>query len=304
MRRRAIEGCIRLAGGLALLWVLVVWPLRPAAAGDFTMKILVVNPSETEVKEFQIRSALPPEVKPDQVLDADGLKVEYDSQAGTYFLTGTLTLKPKESVTRRVVLEDVWVIPTERIQTLRHEVDEIMAKLRGTSYEEQGRVLASEIIQRLTTIESNQDQAFLSPQQHISLYHENVKALQLVESDLVSLRQLMVMVAIGTATKHLAIPLGGAVPPTGHEHTRGELSVGATWRLIFIILGLLGAVSLSFFFVWQRQLTLQLDKQATPDEPPSSREIVPLPNAPGGDNPLLRPTSPPSGPGGSNAPLS
>jgi hypothetical protein len=66
------------------------------------LKVLVVNPSETEVKEFDIRNPLPPEVKAEHVLDADGLRVDYDSQDGTYVLTGRVTLKPKESIVKDV----------------------------------------------------------------------------------------------------------------------------------------------------------------------------------------------------------
>ena len=59
----------------------------PEAQAELVLKILVVNPSETEVKEFAIRNPLPPEVKAEHVLDADGLKVDYDSQGGTRNVT-------------------------------------------------------------------------------------------------------------------------------------------------------------------------------------------------------------------------
>ncbi len=227
-----------------------------------TLKLLVVNPSETEVKEFAIRSPLPPEIKPEHVLEADGLKVEYDSQAGTYMLVGTVTLKPKESVTRSVVLDDVWVVPVERVSSLQEETEEIMDKLSHGPYEAQGRLLADAINRRIRDIHTSQEQPFVNPQQHISRYREHLKALQLLESDLVSLRQLMVMSALKPSTDRLG--LGGAGGASG-SHERGRLSVATTWRFIFFILGLLGFVSLSFFLVWQRQLKLQLAKQAARD---------------------------------------
>jgi hypothetical protein len=52
----------------------------------------------------------------------------------------------------------------------------------------------------------------------------------------------------------------------------GGLSVLTTWRLIFLILGLLGFVSLAFFLVWHRQLKLQLAKQAAQEQERLSAE--------------------------------
>ncbi len=250
---------------LGLAGLVVAGPAQPASA-ELVMKILVVNPSETQTKEFDVRNPLPPEVKPEHVLNADGLKVDYDSQASTYVLVGKITLKPKESVTKRIVLEDVWIIAPERFSGLRRELGEIQGKLKGTPYEIEGRLLGQAVEQRVTDVERSQDEPFLQPMQHITRYRENLKTLQMAQTDLVSLRQLMVMAALRPARDE---PQAAAAPgPAGESPLseeageRGGLSTAATWRLIFIIMGLLGAVSLSFFLVWQRQLKLQLAKQA------------------------------------------
>ncbi len=254
---------IRYPLGWALCTVCVSHPAA-VMAEQITMKVMVVNPSDTEVKEFSIRSPLPPEIKPEHVLEGDGLKVEFDSQLGAYVLTGIVTLKPKESVTKRVILEDVWMVPAQRLRDIRHEVEEISEKLKGSTYAEQGSVIALGIEHNLSTIDSSQDQPLISPQQHISRFHESSKLLQLVESDLVSLRQLMVMAALVHSTQEPMVMRQTGTAGTGHE--RGQLSVLTTWRLIFIVLGLLGFVSVSFFIVWQRQLKVQLAKQATTAE--------------------------------------
>ena len=231
-------------------------------AGELVMKMLVVNPSETETKEFSIRSPLPPEIKPEHVLEADGLTVDYDSQAGAYFLVGKVSLKPKAALSKQIVLEDVWVIPPERFSALHGEKDELMQKLSGTPYEDRGQLLAQSVVRRLTDISASQEQAAVSPEEHINRYREDTKGLQLVEADLVSLRQLMVMAALEPAAKTI---LAGADAASGGAHERGRLSILTTWRMIFVVLGLLGFVSLSFFLVWQRQLKLQLAKQQAQD---------------------------------------
>ena len=254
-----------------LLGTVLVWTGWTASAeAELVMKVLIVNPSETEVKEFDIRNPLPPEVKPEHVLDADGLKVDYDSQAGTYVLVGRVTLKPKETVTKRILLEDVWVIAPERFSSLRRELSEIAQKLKATPYEERGQILSEAVERHLGEIEESQDQPFSHPVQHITRYRENVKEMQMVETDMVSLRQLMVMAALNPAQpvtpERPPMVVEGSKDAVSGGAEKGGLSILATWRLIFIILGLLGFVSLSFFLVWQHQLKLQLAKQASREQ--------------------------------------
>jgi hypothetical protein len=252
---------------LALIGLLALGSPAGSAWAEIVLKILVVNPSETETKEFTIHSALPPEVKAGDVLETDGLSVEYDSQAGLYLLSGTVTLEPKQSLSKQIVLEDVWIIPPKPFEAIREETDTILAKLAKTPYEEQGQLLADSVDRRLRAIEAGQQQPFVNPEQHISFYRDNLNALQSIEVDLVSLRQLMVMAALEPAGPSLLGGGGTAAGATGHD--RGSLSILTTWKLIFMILSLLGLVSLSFFIVWQRQLKLQLAKQAAREDAPA-----------------------------------
>lgn len=244
-----------MAAGLCLGWAI-------AAQADMVMKVLIVNPSDTEVKEYDIRNPLPPEVKAEHVLETDGLKVEYDSQAGTYVLVGHVTLKPKESLTKRILLQDVWVVDVERLTAVRREAGEIVDKLAGSTYAAQGQIMAAAIERRVSDVEHAQHESFLSPVQHITRYRESMKQLQMVESDLVSLRQLMVMASLHPTAESSTLPsLAQDRGATAGLNEKGGLSILATWRIIFIVLALLGLVSLSFFLVWQRQLKLQLAKQ-------------------------------------------
>lgn len=243
------------------------------ASAELVLKLLVVNPSETEVKEFEIKSPLPPEVKPEHVLDADGLKVDYDSQGGNFILVGKVTLKPKESITKRVLLEDVWLIAPERLSAIRREINDVFQKIEDTPYGDRGRVLGQSIERRLVEIEESQEQAFLSPVQHINRYRDNLKKLEQIEVDLVSMRQLMVMAALNPQAPTAAplLPAGGE--PGGEPgQPGGGLPLATAWKIIFMILGVLGFISLSFFLIWQRQVRAQVAKQsAAKPEPPAGQ---------------------------------
>ena len=297
---------------LSLLALCLVWGGAVQAEESVIFKILAVNPSDTETKQVTIRGVLPPEVKAESVLDPDGLEVEYDSQAGAYVVTGTVSLEPKRSVIKNILIADVWVVPEESFARLEDEVGEIMKKLAGTSFAERGQLMANAITRRLTELRAHQQLPFLNPEQHISRYREDLTALQMVESELVSLRQLMVMAALEPATQAV-LPGGGTeASSAGAGQERGSLSILTTWRLIFIILALLGLVSLSFFLVWQRQLKLQLAKQ-TAREPDAQDDVLangngtsaPAPQTPPALEPRVPgPTLPSAGAGQPNPPRS
>jgi hypothetical protein len=248
---------LALAALLGAPTVLIAAPAEEAVV----FKILAVNPSETETKDVSIRGVLPPEVKAENVVDADGLEVEYDSQLGAYVVKGTVPLRPKGSVIKNILIEDVWLIPEAQFARLEQEVAEILEKLQGTTLLERGQIMADAIQRRLRELRGHQAQPFLNPEAHISRYRDDVKALQLVESELVSLRQLMVMAALEPSQPAAIVMGDGGEAAGGAGHERGSLSILTTWKLIFVILGLLAVVSLSFFLVWQRQLKTQLAKQ-------------------------------------------
>lgn len=274
MRKRCVMGGLLFSAVLVL-----IGPAVDVHADDIIMKILVVNPSDTETKNVDIRSPLPPEVKPEHVVDADGLEVDYDPQAGACYIRGTVSLKPKESLTKVIRIQDVWVIPSERFTSLRQETTELMEKLRGSEFEERGKLLEEAIRRRLADVEASQAEGVTTnPQLHISRYRENKQILQLVETDLVSLRQLVVMAAIGPKVEQI---LSGSQPgsETSGGTGPGRLSILATWWIIFIVLILLGVVSVSFFVVWQRQLKAQLARQASmSDSAESAASQTPQPD--------------------------
>lgn len=251
--------------GIAACLLLAAGPAQ--AKESVVFKILAVNPSESDSKDVTIKGVLPPEVKAENVLDPDGLTVEYDSQLGAYFVSGSVTLKPRGSMVKNILIEDVWVVPDAQFDRLDAEVDEIMKKLAGTSFLDRGQIMADAIDRHIREVRSHQRLPFVNPETHISQYREDLKQLQMVETEMVSLRQLMVMAALNPAGAPVVVAdAGGGAGAEGGA--RDGLSVLTTWRIVFMILGLLGVVSVSFFFIWQRQLKAQLARQAA--QPASS----------------------------------
>ncbi len=284
--RRALA-CLMLAAGLAGF---AGWA---RAEDSVVFKLLAVNPSETDAKEVTLRGVLPPEVKPENVLDTDGLEVVYDAQLGAHVVTGRVTLKPKESIVRNVLIENVWIVAEEQFDRLAREVDDILRKLVGTPFLDRGQLIASAIRRRVGELREHQRAPVVDPENHISRYREDLKGLQMVESEMVSLRQLMVMAALEPSRPGAVLSGGAGTDAAGRAHERGSLSILTTWRIVFIILALLGVLSLSFFFIWQRQLRLQLARQAEAERTASSSDD-PFTNGGNGGTPAASGANPTS----------
>src|SRR3989338_2866453 len=105
-----------------------------------------------------------------------------------------------------------------------------MQELHHTEFEERGLLLADAVERRLSEIAEAQEEPFpTNPELHISHYREHLQALQMVEADLVSLRQLMVMAALKPGTEQLIRKLGEAQEPASGA---GLLSTKTTWHII------------------------------------------------------------------------
>ncbi len=92
-------------------------------AGELTMNLVAVNPSETETKDVDIKYFLPKELEPSDVLDSGELKVDYDVDKNLYYVNGKVKFAPKESKTFKIRVNDVWMITAEEISVLKQNMD-------------------------------------------------------------------------------------------------------------------------------------------------------------------------------------
>jgi hypothetical protein len=107
--------------------------------GSMVFKSLVTNPSTLIEQEVPLKYYLPPEVREEDVISVeDGLTLGYDAEADKYFVEGTFTLKPGETKTLSVKVDDIWVITDGEVESLRKQAEELAKPLNGTSYYAQG----------------------------------------------------------------------------------------------------------------------------------------------------------------------
>jgi hypothetical protein len=148
--------------------------------GSVVFKTLVTNPSTLIAQKVEVKYYLPPEVKEEDIISADeGLTVTYDAEKGQLLVSGEFNLAKGETRTFSVKVDDIFVVSSQDVESLRAQAEELAKPLDKTSYFAQGVSLKSDINASLDKILSLQEAA-VTPEQKIRAYRE-----ALIEKDAV-----------------------------------------------------------------------------------------------------------------------
>ncbi|HNX69501.1 MAG TPA: hypothetical protein PKI45_08465 [Candidatus Omnitrophota bacterium] len=157
------------------------------AAGDVKVKILAVNPSSDKSLKTKISQALPIEIDPAQdIIDKAGLEVQFDPETKTNYLTKEVELQPKETKTFEVRVRDVWNIPSDQIEEVKRNLEQQILALKGTKYEDTGKLLYDKAQENLDRIVEEQGRP-MAIKQHVELYRAHVQQLQDIKNNALSL---------------------------------------------------------------------------------------------------------------------
>jgi hypothetical protein len=181
-----------MAWGLGVLLAVVL--AAPAWASRVVLKIEATNvQSQPQTKE--IRSNLPAGIGTNAVISTDGLEVRYDVKSGSYYVYGKVDLAPRQTVSYRVELADVWVVPESELNELARQVASLVDKLKGQSSIQEAEEIRKEIDTAVSAIRKRQDEnsikAGVKPQQHIRAYEINRDALHRVKIEIGKLENLV-----------------------------------------------------------------------------------------------------------------
>ena len=205
----------------------------PVEYGEASVVITVHNPSSTQVRrDVEIRRALPPEVRVEDVLDAGGLVVRFDPQEKVTYVYGSgIEIGPGETLTFDVRIRDKWNINAPRFAFL----DEVLARLRNIIA---GRARLTAVAntlddaeRRLRALRNETGPDTLSPA-YIAFYRRQSDRLDEIERDLNR---------VDAALSPLETRRGFDIPAPDRK---------TTWILIYSILGFLAIMSLLFFLRW------------------------------------------------------
>jgi hypothetical protein len=140
--------------------------------GSIVFKSLITNPSTLISQDVPLKYYLPAEVREEDILEIDsGLTKGYDAEKNQYFVEGKFTLKPGETKTLSVRVEDIWVITEAEVESLRKQSEELVKPLEKTSFYAQGVTFKTDIAVSLDKIVVLQ-KAAITPEQQIRAYRE------------------------------------------------------------------------------------------------------------------------------------
>lgn len=202
---------------------------------------LVTNPLST-TQTVKFKAFLPVEAKPEHVLNADGLVVDYDPAANTYFVAGDITLTGNQTVTRKVELKDIWVFDAKELEAYKNQSQSLVKALQSTQYGAQAVLLKNDVDTNVAAVTDHQTTSYTSPQDHIVAYRDNTIKVDQVKADIEKLKDLVTQSGASGG-------LAGNI---------GNIQTFATWGIIIAILTGIGLLGLMFYTMWKHQMQVSL----------------------------------------------
>ena len=215
-------------------WKLLVLPLlflilaAGEAQANIVLKVIAVNPSKEQTQKVPIRTILPREVKPEDVVDKGDLEIAYDTQEGCYVASGEYELKPGETLEMDIEIRDIWIIPDSEIEGLKKDLAKLSDLLKNTDFSDRLAFLKNNIESKLNQVAESQKDSPSNPEQLISNYRENIKILESAKADLALIRSFLAQLR--------------------------PFPAATIWRIILLIIVFLGLLGGSFYLLWQKQL--------------------------------------------------
>ena len=219
--------------------------------GSVVFRILAANPSKVKPQKVQIKNYLLEEVKPRDIMDLNGLELEYDAEKSLYYVyKNDLELAPGEVRAFRVHVEDIWFVAQSILTDLRERASGILSRLEKSEYYAQAKAIGDSIFSRLDYIVTSQDDDSMSREQHIGLYRENVKTVAAIKEDIAKMEKILVTAGGPPAPEMLAKSRIKANEPTKTM----------TWIVIFLIVIFVGLLAGVLFFTWYSQTKISKEE--------------------------------------------
>lgn len=102
-----------------------------------TVNILAVNATD-QPREKDISYVLPADIGVNDILDSNGLEVDYSVDDSAYYVHGKVVLDPKETKTLKIRMRDVWLIDETEIGKIEEQIDKNLDRLKNTEHYESG----------------------------------------------------------------------------------------------------------------------------------------------------------------------
>ena len=152
------------------------------AHADIYINVMAVNGATTP-KDYSIKFDLPGELTAEDILDTNGLDLDYNVDDGDYFVYGSVSLKPKESKTFRIHVKDKWMVTQDEVDGLKKQIDQGYQTL-GKPYDQQkADILKDRLEKKIDYILSLQSSNAESIDKRIDDYRAYAKEMKRIRND-------------------------------------------------------------------------------------------------------------------------
>lgn len=211
-----------------VLFLLFLILVAGEARANIVLKVIAVNPSKEQVQGVTVKTALPREVKPEDIVDKGGLEIVYDAQESCYVAYGRFELKPGETLEKLIEIRNIWIILNSEIEGVEKDLAKLSDLLANTRFSDRLAFLKNSIASKLNQIIESQKDSPSNPEQLISNYRENLSILESAKADLVLIRSFLTQLRIFPAT--------------------------TIWSIIIFIIIFLGLLGTGFCLTWQKKI--------------------------------------------------
>lgn len=227
--------------GYCLVLIISFSPLlffrTQAQEGEIALKILGVNPSRVERQKVSLEAHLPKEATPEDVVDLGEFEINYDVERDLYYVFKEVELNPGESISREIILRDIWSVKENDLEPFLARVEELVDDLRESAYHEYALSIREEVEALKEIIFEAQSEAPRQlPHMRVGVYRKNQERIGSIASKIEQLERMLF--------EHRLI-LGARDP--------ARLSQERTWAVIGGVVLALGVLSLIFFIIWHKQ---------------------------------------------------
>ena len=159
--------------------------------GSIIFRSVAINPSSSISQKVTIKFFLPTEVKKEQIINHDPeLTIAYDPVENALFASGEVTLRPQQTRTFLVEVEDIWSFKQEEIDGLKTQTNELVDSLKNTPLYTQAISTKTDINVTLDKIMLRQKEA-ITPENRIRTFRESSLEINGVEEKINSLKTLI-----------------------------------------------------------------------------------------------------------------
>lgn len=223
--------------------------------------ITAENPS-SEARAMTVRSVLPKEITPNDILEKQDFTVLFDQAQKAYVLEKEDQFGAQEIKKYIITIRDVWRISDAEIKFHREQTEKLLELFKDSSFgkyaNEQGKMIF-DILSGITKLQAELDSS-LALEDRMRAFVLNTQQMNVVKAKLRNLQQLIQEVPLRKDDSQILEKIKYFVKKLAETKDVVLMAMGIrpdspiVWWIIFGIILFLGIVSSVFYVVWLKKL--------------------------------------------------